>query len=113
MTIFSKNTLPLRRKGKNANNLSEANINMNTEEVSRFDAWFTSSYTRLKNKIASFSKVDEDTFHNTYLFIKNILVLRNAFEKTRKQMKVNALSINVLSDNLNFPMFAKLTLKKT
>ena len=45
--------------------------------------------------------------------VKNILVLRNAFEKTRKQMKVNALSINVLGDNLNFPMFAKLTLKKT
>lgn len=45
--------------------------------------------------------------------VKNILVLRNAFEKTRKQMKANALSINVLSDYLNFPMFAKLTLKKT
>lgn len=45
--------------------------------------------------------------------VKNILVLRNAFEKTRKQMKVNALSINALSDILNFPMFAKLTLKKT
>lgn len=45
--------------------------------------------------------------------VKNILVLRNAFEKTRKKMKANALSINALSDNLNFPMFAKLTLKKT
>lgn len=45
--------------------------------------------------------------------VKNILVLQNAFEKTRKQMKVNMLSINALSDNLNFPMFAKLTLKKT
>ena len=45
--------------------------------------------------------------------VKNILVLRNAFEKTRKQMKANALSINALSYNLNFPMFAKLTLKKT
>jgi len=45
--------------------------------------------------------------------VKNILVLRNAFEKTRKQMKVNTLSINVLSNNLNFPMFAELTLKKT
>ena len=45
--------------------------------------------------------------------VKNILVLQNAFEKTRKQMKVNALSINALSNNLNFPMFAKLTLKKT
>ena len=45
--------------------------------------------------------------------VKNILVLQNAFEKTRKQMKVNALSINALRDYLNFPMFAKLTLKKT
>ena len=45
--------------------------------------------------------------------VKNILALRNAFEKTRKQMKANALSINALSDYLNFPMFAKLTLKKT
>lgn len=45
--------------------------------------------------------------------VKNILVLRNAFEKTRKQMKANTLSINVLSDYLNFPMFAELTLKKT
>ena len=45
--------------------------------------------------------------------VKNILVLRNAFEKTRKQMKVNVLSINALSDNLKFLMFAKLTLKKT
>lgn len=45
--------------------------------------------------------------------VKNILVLQNAFEKTRKQMRANTLSINVLSDNLNFPMFAELTLKKT
>lgn len=45
--------------------------------------------------------------------VKNILVLRNAFEKTRNQMKVNALIINTLGDNPNFPMFAKLTLKKT
>ena len=45
--------------------------------------------------------------------VKNILVIQKAFEKTRKQMKVNELSINTLSDNLNFPMFAKLTLKKT
>lgn len=51
--------------------------------------------------------------HNEEQDVKNILVLRNAFEKTRKQMKVNTLSINVLSNNLNFPMFAELTLKKT
>ena len=43
----------------------------------------------------------------------NILVLRNAFEKTRKQIKAKVLSISTLSNNLNFPMFAKLTLKKT
>ena len=51
--------------------------------------------------------------HNEEQDVKNILVLQNAFEKTRKQMKVNVLSINALSDNLNFQMFAKLTLKKT
>lgn len=51
--------------------------------------------------------------HNEEQDVKNILVLQNAFEKTRKQMKVNTLSINGLSDNLKFPMFAKLTLKKT
>ena len=45
--------------------------------------------------------------------VKNILVIQNAFEKTRKQMKVNALSINALYDNLDFRMFAELTLKKT
>ena len=45
--------------------------------------------------------------------VKNILVLKNVFEKTRKQTKANTLSINALGDNLNFPMFAKLTLKKT
>ena len=45
--------------------------------------------------------------------VKNILVLRNAFEKTRKQMKANTLSINVLSDYLILPMFAEFTLKKT
>ena len=45
--------------------------------------------------------------------VKNILVLRNAFEKTRKQMKVNTLSINALSGFVRFPMFSELTLKKT
>ena len=45
--------------------------------------------------------------------VKNILVLQKAFEKERKQMKVNAICINALDDVLNFPMFAKLTLKKT
>lgn len=51
--------------------------------------------------------------HNEEQDVKNILVLKNAFEKTRKQMKANMLSINTLGDTLNFPMFTKLTLKKT
>lgn len=51
--------------------------------------------------------------HNEEQDVKNILVLQNVFEKTRKQIKANALNINTLSDYLNFPMFAKLTLKKT
>ena len=45
--------------------------------------------------------------------VKNILVLRNTFEKTRNQTKVNILSINALSGFVDFPMFAELTLKKT
>ena len=44
--------------------------------------------------------------------VKNILVLRNAFEKTRKQMKANALSINALSDNLNFRCLRNSLLKR-
>lgn len=55
----------------------------------------------------------EPSLQNGDQDVKNILVLQNTFEKTRKQMKVNTLSINALSDNLNFPMFAKLILKKT
>lgn len=55
----------------------------------------------------------EPSLQNGDQDVKNILVLQNAFEKTRKQMKVNTLIINTLSNNLNFPMFAELTLKKT
>ena len=66
--------------------------------------WLSVFYKAIFNDIA---------MNNEEQDVKNILVLQNAFEKTRKQMKVNALIINALSDNLNFPMFAKLTLKKT
>ena len=45
--------------------------------------------------------------------VKNILVLRNTFEKTRKYLKVKTLSINTLSDFASFPKLANLTLKKT
>lgn len=44
--------------------------------------------------------------------VKNILVLQNAFEKTRKQMKANALSINALSDNLSFRCLPNSLLKR-
>ena len=66
--------------------------------------WLSVFYKAIFNDIA---------MNNEEQDVKNILVLQNTFEKTRKQIKVNALSINALSDNLNFPMFAKLTLKKT
>ncbi len=45
--------------------------------------------------------------------VKNILVLRNWQETTRKQMKDNALYINAINEFLGFPMLANLTLKKT
>ena len=64
-------------------------------------------------RLITFSIILFSTFCAYAQDVENILVLRNTFEKTRKQMKVNTLSINALSDNLNFPMFAELTLKKT
>lgn len=64
-------------------------------------------------RTARYEEVEIDGIKVDYYDAKNILVLRNAFEKTRKKMKANTLSINILSDNLNFPMFAELTLKKT
>lgn len=64
-------------------------------------------------RTARYEEVEIDGVKVDYYDVKNILVLRNAFEKTRKKMKANTLSINILSDNLNFPMFAELTLKKT
>ncbi len=69
-----------------------------------------SSYPQRTSK---YEEVEIDGIKVDYYDAKNILVLRNAFEKTRKKMKANTLSINILSDNLNFPMFAELTLKKT
>mgnify|MGYP004562250489 CR=1 FL=1 len=69
-----------------------------------------SSYPQRTSK---YEEVEIDGIKVDYYDAKNILVLQNAFEKTRKQMKVNTLSINALSNNLNFQIFAKLTLKKT
>ena len=69
-----------------------------------------SSYPQRTSK---YEEVEIDGIKVDYYDAKNILVLRNAFEKTRKQMKVNTLSINTLTDFANFPMLANLTLKKT
>ena len=44
--------------------------------------------------------------------VKNILVLKKWRESTRKQMKVNSLSLNYLCGFLTFPILAKMTLKK-
>ena len=45
--------------------------------------------------------------------VKNILVLENGSTMRRKEMKVNALNINALYENLYFPMLARMTIKKT
>ena len=44
--------------------------------------------------------------------VKNILVLQKWRENTRKQMKVNSLSLNYLYGFLTFPILDKMTLKK-
>ena len=44
--------------------------------------------------------------------VKNILVLQKWRESTRKQMKVNSLSLNYLYGFSTFPILAKMTLKK-
>jgi len=44
--------------------------------------------------------------------VKNILVLKKCLEKIRKDLKLNTLNNNALSNFLNFPMLARLTLKK-
>ena len=45
--------------------------------------------------------------------VKNILVLQNWLERIRKEVTNKVLSIRRISEFLNFPMFAKLILKKT
>ena len=75
------------------------------DEVRGFRDWLSGESDAFVQTMRDYGQLKQDG--------QNILVLRNAFEKTRKQMKANALSINALSDNFNFPMFAELTLKKT
>ena len=44
--------------------------------------------------------------------VKNILVLQNWLERTRKEVTNKVLSIKRISEFLNFPILAQLTLKK-
>lgn len=72
MTIFTRDySHSLRHSNKKqGNNTIKTETIRNTAEVARFDNWFASSYTKLREKIRFFSMVDEDNFHNTYLFIR-------------------------------------------
>ena len=72
MTIFTRDYSHRLRhsKKKQDNNTVKTETIGNTAEVARFDKWFASSYTGLREKIRFFSIVDEDNFHNTYLFIR-------------------------------------------
>ncbi len=44
--------------------------------------------------------------------VKNILVLQNWLERIRKEVTNKVLSINQISEFLNFPILAQPTLKK-
>lgn len=89
-------------------------INSSTESLKKYVPVVTNLCYALAGIVAIIGAISVYIkMNNEEQDVKNILVLRNVFEKTRKQMKVNTLSINVLSNNLNFPMFAELTLKKT
>ena len=69
MTIFTRDYSHRLRhsKKKQDNNAVKTETIGNTAEVARFDKWFASSYTGLREKIRFFSIVDEDNFHNTCL----------------------------------------------
>lgn len=47
----------------------EMEVKANMEAVAEFDTWFASLYNKLKGKFGYF--IDEDNFHNTYLFVRN------------------------------------------
>ncbi|MEY8591462.1 sigma-70 family RNA polymerase sigma factor [Butyricimonas hominis] len=47
-------------------------------DISRFDNWFSSSYNRIRNKLECYLKLNEDAFHDTYLFIRVNLLFEKA-----------------------------------
>lgn len=40
----------------------------------RFNDWFTVSYDRLRNFVGRYGTLDEDNFHDTYLFVRKQVV---------------------------------------
>lgn len=65
MTIFTRDySQRLRHFNKKQNNNAVKTETIgNTAEVTRFDKWFASSYTRLREKIRFFSMVDLSLIH--------------------------------------------------
>ena len=47
-------------------------------DISRFDNWFSSSYNRIRNKLECYLRLNEDAFHDTYLFIRVNLLFEKA-----------------------------------
>ena len=39
-------------------------------DVSKFNEWFTVSYNSLRNKLPRYGALDEDNFHDAYLFVR-------------------------------------------
>ena len=93
MTIFTRDYSHRLRhsKKKQDNNAVKTETIVNTAEAARFDKWFASSYTRLREKIRFFSMVDEDNFHNNLSFYK-----RKDNGRRRKDRKPGSLFLQML-----------------
>lgn len=57
------------KENNKTNEQPDAEPKANMKAVAEFDTWFSSLYTKLKGKFGHF--IDEDNFHNTYLFVRN------------------------------------------
>ena len=64
------------------------------------------------NHIDAMQENKQDVECNEEQNVKNILVLQNWLERTRKEVTNKVLSIKRISDFLNFPILAQPTLKK-
>ena len=64
------------------------------------------------NHIDAMQENKQDVECNEEQNVKNILVLQNWLERTRKEVTNKVLSIKRISEFLNFPILAQPTLKK-